>query len=71
MKKPTIHHTLGGIEINEMAQVLNQDKQPINGLFAAGEVTGGIHGANRLGGNSFPDMIVFGRIAGKNAALNQ
>lgn len=60
MKKPTIHHTLGGIEINEMAQVLNQDKQPINGLFAAGEVTGGIHGANRLGGNSFPDMIVFG-----------
>ena len=71
MKKPTIHHTLGGIEINEMAQVLNQDKQPINGLFAAGDVTGGIHGANRLGGNSFPDMIVFGRIAGKNAALNQ
>ena len=71
MKKPTIHHTLGGFEINEMAQVLNQDKQPINGLFAAGEVTGGIHGANRLGGNSFPDMIVFGRIAGKNAALNQ
>lgn len=71
MKKPTIHHTLGGIEINEMAQVLNQDKQPINGLFVAGEVTGGIHGANRLGGNSFPDMIVFGRIAGKNAALNQ
>ena len=71
MKKPTIHHTLGGIEINEMAQVLNQDKQPINGLFAAGEVTGGIHGANRLGGNSFPNMIVFGRIAGKNAALNQ
>ena len=68
MKKPTIHHTLGGVEINELAQVLNQSKDPINGLFAAGEVTGGIHGANRLGGNSFPDMIVFGRIAGKNAA---
>lgn len=70
MKKPTIHHTLGGVEINEQAQVLNQQGNVIEGLYAAGEVTGGIHGANRLGGNSFPDMIVFGRIAGEQAAMN-
>ena len=68
MKKPTIHHTLGGVEINEKAQVLNQQKEVIRRLYAAGEVTGGIHGGNRLGGNSFPDMIVFGRIAGEQAA---
>ena len=68
MKKPTIHHTLGGVEINEEAQVLNQQKEVIRRLYAAGEVTGGIHGGNRLGGNSFPDMIVFGRIAGEQAA---
>ena len=70
-KKPSLqHHTLGGVEINERTQVLNSQKQPIPHLFAAGEVTGGIHGANRLGGNSFPDCIVFGRIAGTEAARN-
>lgn len=68
MKKPTIHHTLGGVEINEKTQVLDTQGHVIDGLYAAGEVTGGIHGANRLGGNSFPDMIVFGRIAGEQAA---
>lgn len=67
-KTVTVHHTLGGVEINEQAQVLDQKKQPIPRLYAAGEVTGGIHGANRLGGNSFPDCIVFGRIAGTQAA---
>lgn len=67
-KTVTVHHTLGGVEINEHAQVLDQKKQPIPRLYAAGEVTGGIHGANRLGGNSFPDCIVFGRIAGTEAA---
>ena len=69
-KTVTVHHTLGGVEINERTQVLNSQKQPIPHLFAAGEVTGGIHGANRLGGNSFPDCIVFGRIAGTEAARN-
>lgn len=67
-KTVTVHHTLGGVEINENAQVLDQKTQPIPRLYAAGEVTGGIHGANRLGGNSFPDCIVFGRIAGTEAA---
>lgn len=70
-KTVTVHQTLGGVEINENAQVLDKNKEVIQGLFACGEVTGGIHGANRLGGNSFPDMIVFGRIAGKNAAEMQ
>lgn len=70
-KTVTVHQTLGGVEINENAQVLDKNKEVIKGLFACGEVTGGIHGANRLGGNSFPDMIIFGRIAGKNAAEMQ
>ena len=67
-RKPTVHHTLGGVEIDTYARVLSEAGQPIPGLYAAGEVTGGIHGANRLGGNSFPDIIVFGRIAGLSAA---
>lgn len=67
-KKPTIHQTLGGVQINENAQVINTLGEVIKGLYAAGEVTGGIHGANRLGGNSLTDVIVFGRIAGENAA---
>ena len=69
-KKPTIHYTLGGIQINENTSVINTQGNVIENLFAAGEVTGGIHGANRLGGNSLPDIIVFGRIAGYNAAMN-
>ena len=62
-----VHHTMGGLLIDPSAQVLNADKQPIPGLFAAGEVTGGVHGANRLGGNAVADFVVFGRIAGQSA----
>jgi fumarate reductase flavoprotein subunit len=62
---PTVHHTMGGVKINTKAQVIGLDGQVIPGLFAAGEVTGGIHGTNRLGGNALADTIVFGRIAGK------
>lgn len=65
---PAVHHTMGGLKINAKAQVLNQSDEIIEGLFAAGEVTGGVHGANRLGGNALSDITVFGRIAGKNAS---
>lgn len=64
---PAIHHTMGGVKINTDAQVLKEDGSLIEGLFAAGEVTGGVHGANRLGGNAVTDIVVFGRIAGKSA----
>ena len=69
-RKVSVHHTMGGLKINEKAQVLDANNNVIKGLYAAGEVTGGIHGANRLGGNAVVDTVVFGRIAGKNAALN-
>lgn len=68
---PTVHHTMGGVEIDENAEVLDASGNPIPGFYAAGEVTGGIHGANRLGGNALADIAVFGRIAGRNAAGNQ
>jgi len=68
---PTVHHTMGGIEINTSAQVLDKDGNVIPGLYAAGEVTGGIHGANRLGGNALADIAVFGRIAGESAAAKK
>lgn len=68
---PTIHHTMGGLEINTIAQVISKDGNIIKGLYAAGEVTGGIHGANRLGGNAIPDTVVFGKIAGESAALGK
>ncbi len=68
LKVPTVHHTMGGIKINTDTQVLGAGDQPIAGLYAAGEVTGGIHGANRLGGNAIADVFVYGRLAGKNAA---
>lgn len=67
---PSAHHTMGGIQINEKAQVMNTKGEVIPHLYAAGEVTGGIHGTNRLGGNAIADIIVFGRIAGKNAISN-
>ena len=67
---PGVHHTMGGLSINTEAQVLDQNGAPISGLFAAGEVTGGVHGANRLGGNAVSDFVVFGRIAGASAAKN-
>ena len=65
---PGIHHCMGGVAINTDAQVLDAEGSPIPGLFAAGEVTGGVHGANRLGGNAVADIVVFGRIAGERAA---
>lgn len=68
---PAVHHTMGGLEINVSAQVLNTDGEIIEGLYAAGEVTGGIHGSNRLGGNAIPDTAVFGKIAGENCALRK
>lgn len=66
--KPGRHHTMGGVKINTEAQVLNTEGKPVAGLYAAGEVTGGVHGWNRLGGNAITDTVVFGRIAGANAA---
>lgn len=66
--QPGIHHTMGGVTIDTSAEVLKEDSSVINGLFAAGEVTGGVHGANRLGGNAVADFIVYGRIAGQSAA---
>ena len=62
-----IHHTMGGLKIDPSAQVLDTEGNPIAGLFAAGEVTGGVHGANRLGGNAVADIVVFGRIAAASA----
>jgi succinate dehydrogenase/fumarate reductase flavoprotein subunit len=59
---------MGGITINTDAQVLTEDGKPIDGLYAAGEVTGGIHAGNRLGGNAIADIFTYGRIAGKNIA---
>lgn len=67
---PAVHHTMGGLKINTDAQVLNKDGEWIDGLYAAGEVTGGIHGSNRLGSVAMADITVFGRIAGENAAAN-
>ncbi|MDO5027383.1 MAG: flavocytochrome c [Tissierellia bacterium] len=67
---PTVHHTMGGLEINLQGQVLNKDGKVVENLYAAGEVTGGIHGGNRLGGNALVDIHVFGREAGTNAAKN-
>ncbi len=63
-----VHHTMGGLKINTSAEVLDTNGNAIPGLFAAGEVTGGVHGANRLGGNAVTDIVVFGRIAGASAA---
>ncbi len=68
VRVPTVHHTMGGVQINEHAQVMDTKGNVIPGLFAAGEVTGGIHGTNRLGGNALTDTVVFGRIAGTSAS---
>ena len=65
---PSVHHTMGGLKINPKAQVLDANDKPIPGLWAAGEVTGCTHGTNRLGSNAYADIIVFGRIAGAEAA---
>ena len=64
---PAIHHTMGGIVINKKAEVLDVNGRPVPGLYAAGEVTGGIHGGNRLGGNAVADICVYGKIAADSA----
>ncbi|OPY07904.1 MAG: Fumarate reductase flavoprotein subunit precursor [Syntrophaceae bacterium PtaB.Bin095] len=66
--QPGIHYTMGGLKIDTETRVIGKDGKPIPGLFAAGEVTGGVHGANRLGGNSISETITFGLIAGNSAA---
>ena len=65
--QPGIHYTMGGVLLNEHAQTVAKNGKPIPGLYAVGEVTGGVHGANRLGGNSTSETITFGRIAGREA----
>lgn len=65
--QPAVHHTMGGLKIDTKAEVLDVKGAPIPGLFAAGEVTGGVHGGNRLGGNAQADIVTFGRIAGQTA----
>ncbi len=64
---PGIHHTMGGVKIDTSAEVIDVNGNPIPGLFAAGEVTGGVHGGNRLGGNAVADIVIFGRIAAESA----
>eukprot|EP00825_Cyclidium_porcatum_P003424 TRINITY_DN11591_c0_g1_i1.p1 TRINITY_DN11591_c0_g1~~TRINITY_DN11591_c0_g1_i1.p1 ORF type:complete len:582 (+),score=117.62 TRINITY_DN11591_c0_g1_i1:101-1846(+) len=67
---PVVHYTMGGLKIDVDSQVLNKQNEKIGQLYAAGEVCGGIHGKNRLGGNSLLDCVVYGRIAGKNACAD-
>ena len=64
---PGIHHTMGGVKIDTSARVIDVNGNPIPGLFAAGEVTGGVHGGNRIGGNAVADIVVFGNIASQSA----
>nr|VUD28369.1 fumarate reductase flavoprotein subunit [Raoultella sp. NCTC 9187] len=66
---PGVHHTMGGVTINTATAVLNTAQQPIPGAYAAGEVVGGIHGGNRIGGNAVADIIIFGTLAGHQAAI--
>lgn len=65
---PGIHHTMGGVKINTNTEVLDTNGEVIPGLFAAGEVTGGLHGDNRIGGNAVADIVIFGRQAGNQSA---
>ena len=65
-RAPSIHHTMGGLYIATNAQVMDVNSKPIDGLYAAGEVVGGIHGSNRLGGNATADVLTFGRIAARS-----
>src|SRR5699024_4459089 len=67
-RKSSLHHTMGGVVIDTEARVLDTEGNVIEGLWAAGEVTGGIHAGNRLGGNALADIFTFGRIAGLNAS---
>lgn len=65
---PVLHYTMGGLEIDAESRVLAQGQKPVPGLFAAGEVAGGVHGANRLGGSSLLGCVVFGRVSGDSAS---
>ncbi len=67
-RSPSLHHTMGGVKIDTTTHVISTEGNVIDGLYAAGEVTGGLHAGNRLGGNAMTDFLVFGRIAGENAA---
>ena len=66
-RHPATHHTMGGLKIDTATRVLDENNQPIKNLYAAGEVAGGIHAGNRLGGNALTDIFTFGRIAGQTA----
>lgn len=66
--EPVLHFTMGGMEINDKAQVLNSEQKPFEALFACGELAGGVHGANRLGGSSLLGCVVYGRVAGASAS---
>ena len=66
-QRPCLHHTMGGVKIDVDARVIDTNGEAIPGLYAAGEVCGGIHGSNRLGGNACADIFVFGRIAAQSA----
>ncbi|EHA49954.1 hypothetical protein MCOR27_004965 [Pyricularia oryzae] len=68
LMEPVLHFTMGGVEINDKSEVLGQDKKPIEGLYACGELAGGVHGANRLGGSSLLGCVVYGRVAGDTAS---
>ena len=65
---PAVHHTMGGVKIDTDARVISTSGSVIPGFYAAGEVTGGVHGGNRLGGNALADIVTYGRIAGTSAA---
>lgn len=68
LMEPVLHFTMGGIEINDQAQCLNHEGKPFDGLFVCGELAGGVHGANRLGGSSLLGCVVYGRVAGESAS---
>ncbi|RCI04984.1 hypothetical protein CU098_004705 [Rhizopus stolonifer] len=68
LMQPVLHYTMGGVEITPDAEIKSTDGKPISGLFATGEMCGGVHGANRLGGSSLLGCVVFGRVAGQSAA---
>ena len=70
-RKPAVHHTMGGVSIDELTHALKADGTPVPGLYCAGEITGVVHGANRLGGNAIVDFVVFGQIAGEQAAKGE
>lgn len=68
LMEPVLHFTMGGVEINDKSEVLNSEGKPFDGLYACGELAGGVHGANRLGGSSLLGCVVYGRVAGDSAS---